>query len=111
SYLMLGAIGTVSLLAVAIVFGSFGQSTLRPALTSLITHAAGRHEQGIVLGLTQSLMSVAQIIAPPLGGWLIGNDMLAVWALLAGTPALLGVVAARWGSARAEPLRRAVASN
>ena len=74
---------------------------LRPTLTSLITQNAGRHEQGVVLGLNTSLMSVAQILAPPLGGWLIGAGHLGPWAFVAATAAAFGVVAAPWGSARA----------
>jgi MFS family permease len=56
---------------------------VRPALTSLITQRAGRSEQGVVLGLTQSLNSVAAIVAPAVGGLLIDHSMLAAWALLA----------------------------
>ena len=41
---------------------------VRPNLTSMITHTASREEQGVVLGLTQSLNSVAMIAAPPLAG-------------------------------------------
>ena len=36
-----------------------------------------------MLGLTQSLGSVAQITAPPLGGWLIGHVLLSEWAFVA----------------------------
>jgi MFS family permease len=48
-------------------------SGLRPALTSLITQNAGKREQGVIIGLTQSLMSIAQITAPLIGGALIGR--------------------------------------
>jgi MFS family permease len=69
---------------------------LRPALTSLITQSADRREQGVIIGLTQSLMSVAQITAPLIAGVLIGRaDMhapgapenhlfLTMWAVWAG---------------------------
>ena len=56
---------------------------LRPALTSLITKQAGRREQGVIIGLTQSLTSVAQIAAPPLAGFIIGRDWLTAWAIWA----------------------------
>ncbi len=62
---------------------SFGNSALRPALTSLVTRRSARHEQGVVLGLTQSLMSVSQIVAPLIGGALIEHDLLWLWAALA----------------------------
>jgi MFS family permease len=79
---------------------------LRPTLTSLVSQSAAPSEQGVVLGLTQSLTSVAQIVAPPLGGWLIGHDHLAAWAFVAAIAAALGLVAAPWGSARALVLAR-----
>lgn len=56
---------------------------LRPALTSLITQKAGRREQGIIIGLTQSLTSVAQIVAPLVGGVLIQEGLLSAWTLWA----------------------------
>ena len=65
-------------------------SFVRPALTSLITKAAPREEQGVVLGLTQSLQSVAMITAPPLGGLLITNGLLTVWGFAAAAITLLG---------------------
>lgn len=69
-------------LLVATVFTTFGTGVLRPVLTSLITQKADRSEQGAVLGLTQSLTSVAQIAAPALGGLLIAHGLLSPWALV-----------------------------
>jgi MFS family permease len=69
---------------------SYGTGVLRPAVTSLITQNASKQEQGVVLGLTQSLTSVAQIIAPLLSGFLIGRDWLAAWALFGGGVAFCG---------------------
>ncbi len=62
---------------------AFGTGVLRPALTSLITRVTGRKEQGVVLGLTQSLNSIASIFSPLLAGYLIGEGDLAAWALIA----------------------------
>jgi MFS transporter, DHA1 family, tetracycline resistance protein len=72
---------------------------LRPSLTSLITQQAGRREQGVVLGLTQSITSVCQIIAPLIAGALIERDQLAVWALATGIVAFLGMLASKVTSA------------
>ena len=98
-YVALGAIGAVALLLVASTFASFGNAVLRPTLSSLVTQAAGRGEQGVVIGLTQSLMSVAQMVAPLLAGVLIGRGLLGTWAFVAGAAAGTGVVLSRWGSA------------
>jgi MFS family permease len=97
-YLVLGGSGGVALLLVASTFASFGNAVLRPSLSSLVTQAAGRGEQGVVIGLTQSLMSVAQITAPPLAGMLIGARLLGTWAFVAATAAGAGAVVGRWGS-------------
>ncbi len=69
-------------------------SLVRPTLTSLITQAAPREEQGVVLGLTQSLTSVAQIAGPPLAGFLIQRGMLTGWGLTAAGVALIGLLLA-----------------
>ncbi len=58
-----------------------GGGGLRPALTSMITQKADRREQGVIIGLTQSLMSVAQITAPIIGNALIQRELLVVWAV------------------------------
>jgi MFS transporter, DHA1 family, tetracycline resistance protein len=99
-YVTLGATGAVALLVISATFGSFGSAVLRPALSSLITQSAGRGEQGVVIGLTQSLMSVAQISAPPLAGVLLGRGLLAEWAFVAAAAAAAGVALGKFGSAR-----------
>ncbi len=76
-------------LLLALVFTTFGTGVLRPVLTSLITQKASRAEQGAVLGLTQSLTSIAQIVAPALGGLLINEHQLVAWAI--GTAAVFGL--------------------
>ena len=73
----------VPLLLVVTAVASSGMGAIRPALTSLITQKAGRSEQGVVLGLTQSLNSIAAIAAPAVGGLLIDHSLLPAWALLA----------------------------
>ena len=71
------------LLAVMLISAVLGAG-LRPALTSSISRQAGRREQGVILGLTQSLTSLGQITAPPLAGYLIGRHWLIAWAVWAG---------------------------
>ena len=78
-----------SLLAASGIY-SYGTGVLRPSLTSLITQKVGREEQGVVLGLTQSLFSIAQITAPVLAGFLIGQQQLAAWAVLAAMTTFAG---------------------
>jgi len=83
-YAAMGLTYTVWQLIAAMSVTSIVAAGLRPALTSLITKQAGRREQGVIIGLTQSLTSVAQIAAPPLAGFLIGRQWLTSWAIWAG---------------------------
>jgi DHA1 family tetracycline resistance protein-like MFS transporter len=103
SYSILGPIHGLVALAIVSTLSSFGNGVLRPTLSSLVSQNAGRHEQGVVLGLNQSLNSVAQIIAPIVGGILIGRGWLTVWAWVAAAAALVGLAGARWGSALVRP--------
>jgi MFS family permease len=89
-YLGLGVVERLPALAVVATFNSIGNGLLRPALTGLISQQAEAHEQGVVLGLTQSLTSVASMAAPAFGGYLIGRTWLAPWAWSAGALALVG---------------------
>ena len=79
-YVLLGMSYGVPMLLLAATFASFGNGVIRPALTSLITQQVGRDEQGVVLGLNQSLMSIAQIVAPAIAGALIDRGWLSSWA-------------------------------
>jgi MFS family permease len=80
---VLGFTYGIPLLLVVSAAASLGTGMNRPALTSLITQRAARSEQGVVLGLTQSLNSISQICAPALAGLLIDHSLLATWALVA----------------------------
>jgi MFS family permease len=97
-YTLLGATYTVPMLLGVATISSFGNGVLRPTLTSLITQSVGRSEQGVVLGLNQSLNSVCQILAPPLAGWLITHELLGPWAWVAAAIGALGLLLARSGS-------------
>jgi MFS transporter, DHA1 family, tetracycline resistance protein len=89
-YTILGLSHNVPTLLIAASFSSLGNGLIRPALTSLITQQVGRGEQGVVLGLNQSLMSVAQIVGPAIAGALIDRRWLSTWAFWT---ALITVVA------------------
>jgi DHA1 family tetracycline resistance protein-like MFS transporter len=79
----LGFTYTIPMLLVFSAISSSGTGVVRPIATSLITQKASRSEQGVVLGLTQSLNSVSAIIAPAISGLLIDHSLLTAWALAA----------------------------
>jgi MFS transporter, DHA1 family, tetracycline resistance protein len=92
TYSWLGFTFTIPQLLGNMTFGSYGSGVLRPAVTALITHKAGRREQGVVLGLTQSLTSISQIIAPIIAGSLIDRGHLVGWAMCVAVTALVGMI-------------------
>jgi MFS family permease len=96
-YFGLGIASSFAVLMVTGTLAAFGNGVIRPALTSLITQQAGRQEQGTVLGITQSLMSMASIVAPIVGGLLIERQLLKEWAWAAAGLAAIGVALSREG--------------
>jgi MFS family permease len=84
---------TLGQLLGASTISSYGNGVIRPAVTALITHQAGKREQGVVLGLTQSLTSISQIVAPLIAGALIDREWLAAWALAIAVVAFCGLLA------------------
>jgi DHA1 family tetracycline resistance protein-like MFS transporter len=107
AYLVLGLIHRVGPLVVVATLAAFGQGVLRPALTSLVSRCAAEDEQGVVLGLSQSLTSLAQVAAPAVGGWLIERGRLGPWAFAAALAAALGLAVSPWASDRAASAVRA----
>ena len=77
-YALLAFCHSVPMLIVTMTVLVFG-GLVRPTLTSMITHVTGEHERGVVLGLTQSINSVSQIVGPPVAGWMIGRQFLSEW--------------------------------
>ena len=87
------------------IFSSYGTGALRAAITSLVTQAGGRREQGVLLGLTQSITSVCQIVAPLISGILIDHQLLTTWAMMLAVTAAAGVATSL---PRGRPSRKAV---
>jgi MFS family permease len=96
-YFGLGIATSFIVLMITGTLAAFGNGVIRPALTSLITQQAGRQEQGVVLGITQSLMSMASTVSPIVAGLLIERQMLKEWAWVAAGLAAIGVAFSREG--------------
>ena len=56
---------------VPLIFLAYGTGVSRPLLTSKLTNSVTQKETGAILGVNNSLISVAQIITPILGGLII----------------------------------------
>jgi MFS transporter, DHA1 family, tetracycline resistance protein len=92
-YTLLGFSHSIPMLILAATVTAFG-GFIRPTLTSLITKAAPKSETGSVLGLQQSLTSVAQIAAPPFAGILIQHGALTTWGIAASAITVAGLLLA-----------------
>jgi MFS transporter, DHA1 family, tetracycline resistance protein len=74
-----GFVPNVPLLLVVFLPMSFAAGVLGTVLNSSLTKAVSREEVGGTLGISASLMSVTQVVAPVLGGFLLGS--LGPWSL------------------------------
>ncbi len=83
-YFILATSFHLSTLLVSATVSAFGTAVLRPSLTALISKQTPPEHQGLTLGLTQSMNSVAQILAPILAGLMIEHAPLSAWAVVSG---------------------------
>lgn len=91
SFFALAFIHSIPLLLLTLSASFIGSSILRPSLTSVITQHAGKNGQGSVLGITQSLMSVSQVVAPIITGALIQHGHLSLWSFFGALTCAFGV--------------------
>ncbi len=92
AYAIVGFAQTAVMLVIASTINAFGQGILRPVLTARLTQAVGRHEQGVVLGISGSLGSVAMAMSPPVGGLLLNSNHLIAWAMVPAVVSLIGLI-------------------
>lgn len=92
AYAIVGFATVVGMLVLAATINAFGQGVLRPVLTARLTQAVGKHEQGVVLGISGSLGSVAMAMAPPAGGFMLNENYLFAWAMIPAGVSLVGLL-------------------
>ena len=92
SYVLVGFSRSAAMLVVAATVATFGHGILRPVLTSRITQAVGRQEQGVVIGISGSLGSIAMAFGPLSGGALLDRGYIVEWAMLPAGVSLLGLL-------------------
>jgi DHA1 family tetracycline resistance protein-like MFS transporter len=89
--LALPAARWLSLLAFVLAALAVGMGLVQPSLNSLISRRAGREEQGEVLGVSQSVGSLARVLGPLAAGFLFaefGRNIPYLWGA--------ALVAAAW---------------
>ena len=94
AYIVLSMFPSVTGVVVSCTLSAYGNGALRPAISSIASQQAGADEQGTVLGLVQSLSSVAAILAPILGGLLLDRSMLRAWAIVPAVCSVIGLAIA-----------------
>jgi len=67
---------TVTALVIASTGFAIGNSLMTPTLNGLASKSVSASLQGRVLGVMASTASLARIIGPVLGGWLLGRDLI-----------------------------------
>lgn len=85
----------IPMLVLSATVTAFG-ALARVLLSGLISQAVARQEQGVTMGLTQSLTSLSAVIGPVLAGYLIGHGLLFTWALGAAALAAIGLAIRAW---------------
>ncbi len=110
AYVTVGLSYTLVPLVIGATISAFGNGVLRPVITSRLTQSVGRHEQGVAIGISGSLNSMAMAMAPPTGGAMLENGWLIAWALVPGSVVTLGLlVTLLWpGGRRPEDAARRV---
>lgn len=94
AYVVLGFTLALPLLLAVTTVSAFGNGVLRPVITSEITQQVGRHEQGVAIGISGSLNSLAMTMAPPTGGSLLDHHWLVAWTMVPAIAAAVGLAAA-----------------
>jgi MFS transporter, DHA1 family, tetracycline resistance protein len=72
-YLLIAAGGPLWLLAVGVTLLGIGNGLATPSLSGSVSLLSSEQDQGVNLGVSQSLSSLARIVGPPSGGWLYGQ--------------------------------------
>jgi predicted MFS family arabinose efflux permease len=93
-FLALAFAAQVGLLAICLTLIIAGSMFVRSTLTAELSRSAALNRQGMVMGFNQSLMSIANILAPLLSGALIGHGLHTVWAVLIAAIAAIGAAMA-----------------
>jgi MFS family permease len=91
-YATLSVAATVPWLLFAAGTAALGAAVTRPAVTSLLTSEVGAEDHGAVLGVGQTLTSLAQLVGPVVAGAALGSRSPRLWALSAALSATLGLV-------------------
>lgn len=101
--LVMGFAPLLAIFLMGITVNAFGNAILRPAISGMLSKNASPAHQGLVFGLNQTLMSIAQIICPLISGFLIEKELTFTWCLLISGISFLGFVIGKITSKKIKP--------
>jgi DHA1 family tetracycline resistance protein-like MFS transporter len=93
-FLTAGLATTIPALVLAILLVSTGDALAKPTYLAALSIHVPTERQGVVLGAAQSLVAVTDIIAPILGGFILGYALYSLWIGIAMAVAITGAVIA-----------------
>ena len=73
-YLLLAFVNGTTLFCIALLFWAVGSAMVEPTLTALLSERAEAKERGAVMGVSDSINSVALILAPSMGAAIVGAN-------------------------------------
>lgn len=93
-FVIAGLATTIPVLLLAVFCVSTGDALAKPTyMAALSTHVPSQR-QGVVLGAAQSLVAIADIASPVLGGFILGYALYGLWIGVAVAMATIGALVA-----------------
>lgn len=93
-FLTAGFASSIPVLLVAVLCVSTGDALAKPTYLAALSINVPSERQGVVLGAAQSLVAVADIIAPVLSGFILGYALYSLWIGTSVAVAVAGAVIA-----------------
>lgn len=91
-YLGVGYATNIGIFGVAFLIAALGTAMTRPAMMSALSMTVERQQQGAIMGVSTSLMALANIVAPLLGGLLIEHQLYQGWGYTTAAVAGIGLM-------------------
>ncbi len=95
-FMIAGLAATIPALLIGVLCVSTGDALAKPTYMAALSNHVPVQRQGVVLGAAQSLVAVADIASPVLGGFILGYALYGVWigfaVAMAITGALIGAI-------------------
>nr|WP_314092347.1 MFS transporter [uncultured Shinella sp.] len=93
-FLTAGIANTIPVLIIAVLCVSTGDALAKPTYLAALSIHVPSERQGVILGAAQSLLAVTDIIAPVLGGFILGYALYSLWIGIAVAVATVGALIA-----------------